>query len=67
MGGNKMTLSRIEHLMGNGQWDEAIEGLQKCNISASDFAEWLYYRPEEVVRDFALLGFYARDFKPQKD
>ena len=62
-----MTLTRIENLMENGQWGEAIEGLQQCNISARDFAGWLDNRPEEVARDFALLGFYARDFKPQKD
>ena len=65
-GKTKMKLSRIEDLMENGQWEEAIRGLQKCNITARAFAGWLDNRPEEVARDFALLGFYARDFKPTK-
>ena len=64
-------LARIDKLMLNGQWAEAIKLFQSINCSAQDFSEYLGLGPKDEyeltsLRDFALLGFYSREFKPMK-
>ena len=58
-------LNEIRGLLYEGQWAEAQLEFKACNVNASEFTEWLDMQEDEVVvGDFALLGFYCRDYTP---
>lgn len=65
-----MQLRRIEsfyeiiELMENGNWSNAQELFKAINPSPAEFTEWISEVDVEVVKDFALLGFYCREYEP---
>lgn len=58
------TLDVISDLLMNGQWEDAIKMYKAININARDFSLWIDEQPIDIIDDFALLGFYSREFTP---
>ena len=57
-------LEYIEELMEVGNWSDAQYYFKAINCSPRDFTDWLSDRPQHIKEDFALLGFYCREYKP---
>ena len=55
-------LDKIQDLMENGQWSDAILKFKKLNCTAQEYTEYLNTIDEiETIMDFALLGFYTKE------
>ena len=61
----KIELEKITELMVNGNWNDCIAKFKTTNPSAREFQDFLEEQPKNVVMDFAILGFYAREYKPK--
>ena len=58
-------LNEIKVLILNGQWKDAAEQFKRLNCTATEFQNYMYDEAEHVARDFALLGFYSKEFTPK--
>ena len=59
-------LNTIKAQIQLGNWADAQESFKQLNCSANEFKKYLDGEPEHVARDFALLGFYSKEFKAKK-
>jgi len=60
-------LDYISELMADGHWTEAQRHFKAVNCSARDFMYYIDEQSEEEKSDWALLGFYCRDYQPQEE
>jgi len=58
------TLENIKDLMDNGHWTQAQKDFKAVNITPSEYTDWIQEQEQDVVNDFALLGYYCRDYTP---
>ena len=59
--------TEIQRLLDNGNWADAIREFQRINPTGRDFGDALESITDvETLRDIALLGFYAREYKPKE-
>jgi len=56
-------LDKVKTQMLVGNWSDASNDFKKINCSANEFGEYIKEQPEHVAKDFAILGFYSREFK----
>ena len=56
-------LDKVKSQMLVGNWSDAGNEFKKINCSANKFSNYIKEQPEHVVKDFALLGFYTKEFK----
>ena len=61
-----LELNEIKVLIFNGQWKDAANKFKRLNCTATEFQNYMYDEAEHVARDFALLGFYAKEFIPKE-
>ncbi len=60
---------KITELIIEGHWTEAQKEYKSFNPSARELMEYLdslevdSCQPVEIIKDWALLGFYCRDYK----
>ena len=55
----------IAEMLLNGNWSDAIAEFQAINPTPREYQNWLESRPDkDELKDLALLGFYAREYKP---
>jgi len=55
----------IRELMESGNWSIAIAKFKEINPTPREFQDYLDsldYLETETLKDFALLGFYAREY-----
>ena len=57
-------MNDIIELMELGQWAEATERFKKLNVGAQAFQDFIEDLPVELIKKYAILGYFARDFKP---
>ena len=53
-------MNDITDLIENGQWTDAIKKYRELTITPQQFSEFMDDLPDRLVRDFALLGYYAK-------
>lgn len=56
----------ILEMMMNGHWAEAQKEFKAINPTGREYQNWLEEQSTEDLADLALLGFYCREFKPDK-
>ncbi len=57
-------LEEIQDLMTNGNWSDAQDLFKAINITGQEFEDVMDDKSDSELADFALLGFYCRDFTP---
>ena len=63
--GINIMFDSIKDLMDNGQWSDAIKEFKAINPTAREYQEYLdEVRSTEDLKNFALLGFYTREYTP---
>jgi len=60
----KQQLEEIRGMMFNGHWSDAQKHFKALNPGATEFAEFLRDKTDMELRDWAILGFYTREFTP---
>ena len=62
----RTVLEDIADDMLNGNWGTAQDKFKALNCYPSEFQDYLneIEHDAEQVKDFAMLGFYAKEFKP---
>jgi hypothetical protein len=57
-------LEQIRDDMMSGNWGTAQTDYKATNVTPRELSEWLSIQELDAVEDFALLGFYTRDYQP---
>jgi len=55
-------LDEIKNKLILGNWTDAQELFKSINPTPNDFYYWLFNQSLETALDFALLGFYCREY-----
>lgn len=58
-------LEEIRGMMFNGHWSIAQKYFKSINPTPTEFMCFLQDKSDEELRDWALLGFYTREFTPR--